>query len=88
MRDEAGGGPLAGAIGGIPAEPVRQLRDLTGRPVPLTQDDTLERNRVQKLLTGRPLAEEQRVLQFASGATKTRFASIDYGENARKTDHP
>src|SRR6516164_6877391 len=34
----------------IPAEPVRQLRDLTGRRVQLTQDATRERNRVQKLL--------------------------------------
>jgi hypothetical protein len=33
-------------------------------------------------------AEEQPVLGFASGATKTRFASIDYGENARKADRP
>jgi uncharacterized protein (DUF2252 family) len=76
-----GVGSLASAMSGIPADPVRQLRDLTRRRV-LTQDATRERNRVQKLLTGRPLAEEQRVLQFASGATKTRFASIDYGENA------
>ena len=34
----------------IPAEPVRQLRDLTRRRVQLTQDATRERNRVQKLL--------------------------------------
>ena len=33
-------------------------------------------------------AEEQRFLGFASGSTKTRFASIDYGENARKADRP
>ena len=32
----------------IPAEPVRQLRDLTRRRVQLTQDATRERNRVQK----------------------------------------
>lgn len=31
-------------------------------------------------------AEEQPVLGFASGTKKTRFASIDYGENARKAD--
>ena len=30
----------------IPAEPVRQLRDLTRRRVQLTQDATRERNRV------------------------------------------
>jgi transposase len=34
----------------IPAEPVRQLLDLTRRRVQLTQDATRERNRVQKLL--------------------------------------
>src|SRR5664279_4771253 len=34
----------------IPAQPVRQLRDLTRRRVQLTQDATRERNRVQKLL--------------------------------------
>ena len=34
----------------IPAEPVRQLRDLTRRRIQLTQDATRERNRVQKLL--------------------------------------
>jgi transposase len=34
----------------IPAEPVRQLRDLTRRRVQRTQDATRERNRVQKLL--------------------------------------
>jgi len=34
----------------IPAEPVRQLRDLTRRRVQLTQEASRERNRVQKLL--------------------------------------
>jgi transposase len=34
----------------IPAEPVRQLRDLTRRRLQITQDATRERNRVQKLL--------------------------------------